>query len=123
MKRIISTLLVCVLLLGCVFTLASCGKTVSGKYELKLTDSNKTVYDFSMGKVTRTTTSGLAGYTKDTVIEGKYKINEVENDKFEITFTWEVDGAEEIETVSFSEGEENGVKYIKLGGIQFNKVD
>ena len=123
MKRIISTLLVCVLLLGCVFTLASCGKTVSGKYELKLTDSNKTVYDFSMGKVTRTTTSGLAGYTKDTVIEGKYKINEVENDKFEITFTWEVDGKEEIETVSFSEGEENGVKYIKLGGIQFNKVD
>ena len=123
MKRIISTLLVCVLLLGCVFTLASCGKTVSGKYELKLTDSNKTVYDFSMGKVTRTTTSGLAGYTKDTVIEGKYKINEVENDKFEITFTWEVDDKEEIETVSFSEGEENGVKYIKLGGIQFNKVD
>ena len=123
MKRIISTLLVCVLLLGCVFTLASCGKTVSGKYELKLTDSNKTVYDFSIGKVTRTTTSGIAGYTKDTVIEGKYKINEVENDKFEITFTWEVDGKEEIETVSFSEGEENGVKYIKLGGIQFNKVD
>ena len=123
MKRIISTLLVCVLLLGCVFTLASCGKTVSGKYELKLTESNKTVYDFSMGKVTRTTTSGLAGYTKDTVIEGKYKINEVENDKFEITFTWEVDGKEEIETVSFSEGEENGVKYIKLGGFQLNKVD
>ncbi|MBQ7390153.1 MAG: hypothetical protein IJW02_03480 [Clostridia bacterium] len=123
MKRIISTLLVCVLLLGCVFTLASCGKTVSGKYELKLTDSNKTVYDFSMGKVTRTTTSGIAGYTKDTVTEGKYKINEVENDKFEITFTWEVDGKEEIETVSFSEGEENGVKYIKLGGFQLNKVD
>ena len=123
MKRIISTILVCVLLLGCVFTLASCGKMITGKYELKLTDSNKTVYDFSIGKVTRTTTSGLAGYTKDTVTEGKYKINEVENDKFEITFTWDVDGKEEIETVSFTDGEENGVKYIKLGGFQFNKVD
>ena len=123
MKRIISTILVCVLLLGCVMSFASCGKTISGKYELKLTDSNKTVYDFSIGKVTRTTTTGLAGYTKDTVTEGKYKINEVENDKFEITFTWEVDGKEEIETVSFTDGEENGVKYIKLGGFQFNKVD
>ena len=77
MKRIISTILVCVLLLGCVLSLASCGKMLFGKYESKLTEDNKTVYDFSIGKVTRTDTIGIAGLTKDTVTEGKYKINEV----------------------------------------------
>ena len=127
MKRIISTILVCALLLGCVLSLASCGKMLFGKYEFKATDSNKivhdVVYDFSIGKVTKTTTDGLFGYTKDTVTEGKYKINEVENGKFEITFTWDVDGEEEIETVSFSQGEEDGVKYIKLGFTKYNKVD
>lgn len=123
MKRIISTILVCALLLGCVLSLASCGKMLFGKYEFKVTDSNKVVYDFSIGKVTRTTTTGLGGYTKDTVTEGKYKINEVENGEFEITFTWDVDGEEEIETVSFSQGEEDGVKYIKLGLFKYNKVD
>ena len=123
MKRIVSTLLVCVLLLGCVLTLASCGKTLSGKYELAVSEDNKTTYEFSLTKVTRTTKSGLAGFTKETVTEGKYEINEVEDGEFEITFTWDVDGKEEIETVAFSEGEENGVKYIKLGIFTFNKVD
>ena len=123
MKRIISTILVCVLLLGCVLSLASCGKMLFGKYESKLTEDNKTVYDFSIGKVTRTDTIGIAGLTKDTVTEGKYKINEVENGKFEITFTWDVDGEEKIETVSFSQGEEDGVKYIKIGLRKYNKVD
>ena len=122
MKRIISTILVCVLLFGCVLTLASCGKMLSGKYELVISESNRTTYEFSMNKVTRTITAGALGFTKDTVTEGKYKINEVEKDKYEITFTWDVDGEEEIETVSFSQGEEDGVKYIKLGGFQLNKV-
>ena len=121
MKKIISMTLVYVLLLGCIFALASCGKTLSGTYELKISDDNKTTYDFSMSKVTKTTTTGLLGYSKTVTVEGKYKINEVEDNKFEITFTWNVDGEETIETISFAEGEENGVKYIKLGALTFNK--
>ena len=123
MKKIISTILVCVLLLGCVMTLTSCGKMLSGKYELVLSESNRTSYEFSFNKVTRTITAGALGFTKDEVTEGKYKINEVEDGEFEITFTWDVDGEEKIETVSFSQGEEDGVKYIKLGIVKYNKVD
>ena len=121
MKKIISMTLLCALLLGCVFALASCGKMISGTYELKITDDNKTTYEFSMTKVTKTTTTGLLGYSKSETVEGKYEINEVEENKFEITFTWDVDGEEKIETVSFAEGEENGVQYIKLGALTYNK--
>ena len=123
MKKIISTILVCVLILGCVMTLTSCGKMLSGKYECVLTESNRTTYEFSFNKVTRTVTAGALGFTKDTVTEGKYEINEVEDGKFEITFTWDVDGSEDIETVPFSQGEEDGVKYIKIGLLTYNKVD
>ena len=124
MKKIISTILVCVLLLGCAMSLTSCGKKLSGKYECVITDSNRVAYEFTPFKVVKTTTTGLLGYTNDTVVEGTYKINEVENDNFEITFTWDVEGEEdEISTVSFSQGEENGEKYIKLGGVKYKKVD
>ena len=121
MKKIISMTLLCALLLGCVLALASCGKMISGTYELKITDDNKTTYEFSITKVTKTTTTGLLGYSKSETVEGKYEINEVEENKFEITFTWDVDGEEKIETVSFAEGEENGVQYIKLGALTYNK--
>ena len=121
MKKTISAVLVCVLLLGCVFALTSCGKIISGTYEVKLTDDIKTTYEFSMNKFTKTTTTGAFGFTKTETIEGKYEINEVEDGKFEITFIWEADGEEKAETVSFTEGEENSVEYIKLGGIRYDK--
>ena len=117
MKKIISTVLVCVLLLGCVLTLASCGKMLMGTYEMKITDGNKTTLEFTPFKVTRTVT--VLGESEST--EGKYKIAENDEGKLEITFTWE--GEEEPETMSFSQGEEDGVKYIELGGIlKFKKV-
>ena len=121
MKKTISAVLVCVLLLSCVFALTSCGKILNGTYEFKLTDDNKTTYDFSMNKCTKTTTMGAIGFTKSETVEGKYEINEVEEGKFEITFTWDVDGEEKIETVSFAEGEENDVEYIKLGALRYDK--
>lgn len=123
MKKIVSLTLVCLLLVGTMLSLVSCGNMLSGKYEYKLTDDITTTYEFSFNKVTKTATSGIAGFTKTETSEGKYKINEVENDKFEITFTWDVDGEEKIETLSFAKGSENGVDYIKIGGITFNKVD
>ena len=36
--------------------------------------------------------------------------------------TWETE-EDSIETLDFSQGEENGTKYIKLGGFTLNKVD
>ncbi len=123
MKRIISTILVCVLLLGCVMTLASCGKTLSGTYEVAITDENKTTYEFSMNKVTKTTSVGALGFSKTETVEGKYKIAENDEGELKITFTWEVDGAEESETLDFSSGEEDGVEYIKLGVLKLTKVD
>ena len=117
MKKIISTVLVCVLLLGCVLSLASCDSMLMGTYEMKITEGNKTTLEFSPFKVTKTVT--ILGESK--VTEGKYKIAENDEGKLEITFTWE--GEEEAETLSFSKGEEDGVKYIELGGLlKFEKV-
>jgi ferredoxin len=55
----------------------------------------------------------------DTVIEGKY---EIDKDAGEITFTYEVDGEEKTATENFSSGEEDGVEYIKIGIVKYNKV-
>mgnify|MGYP003291418778 CR=1 FL=1 len=118
MKKIISTILVCVLLVGSIFTLASCGKSVSGTYEADLVVS-KVTYEFGMfGKVT-CTTDPIVGDT--TVKEGKYKIYEAGENEFKIAFTWEGDEAEG-DSVSFTTGTEGDVDYIKIAGIQYNKV-
>ena len=122
MKKTLSALLVCVLLVGTLLSLVSCGIMLSGKYELKLTDDNHVVNEFSGKKVTKTKTSGMFGYSKSETVEGKYEINEVEEGKFKITFTWETE-EDSIESLDFSQGEENGTKYIKLGGFTLNKVD
>ena len=120
MKRIISTILVCALLLGCVLTLASCGKTISGKYELDAVVGSKT-YEFSGSKVV--ITYELLG--KETSVEGKYKIAENDKGDLEITFTFEDEDAAKdyAGTFSFAEGKEGDTKYIKIGGLKYNKVD
>lgn len=115
MKRIISTILVCVLLLGCVFTLASCGKKLSGKYELDLGIGSVT-YDFKLTKVVIT---GEA-LGQDTSVEGKYKIAKNDKGELEITFTFENEenAKEYAGTFSFEKGDD----YIKIGGVKYNKV-
>ena len=121
MKRIISTLLVCVLLLGCVFTLASCGKVLSGKYELDAVLASKT-YEFSgLNKVVIT----YEALSVETTLEGTYKIAENDDGDLEITFTFEDEekADEYAGTFSFAQGEEDGVKYIKIGGVKYKKVD
>ena len=73
MKKTLSAILACVLLIGCLFTLASCGKSLSGTYEIDLGVSEIT-YEFgAFGKVTRTV-DPLVG--DETVEEGKYKFND-----------------------------------------------
>ena len=113
MKKIISTILVCVLLVGSVFTLASCGKSLTGEYKEALTGN--IIYEFGMfGKVTKTVDNIIGD---DDVFEGKYKFND---DGTKITMTFD----DEAETYSFSSGtDEDGKDYIKLDGWKYNKVE
>ena len=116
MKRIISTILVCVLLLGCVMSFASCGKMFSGKYQADLLISKNT-YEFKFGGKVILTVDPAIGETK--TYEGKYDINDDTN---EITFVFESN--EDFNgTVDFSKGEEDGVKYVKIGGVKYTEVE
>ena len=126
MKKIISTILVCVLLLGCVMSFASCGKFLMGKYSAEvdaIVAGGKVSYEFTAFKYTKTTTTEVLGFEKDSVEEGKFKVAENDEGELTITFTYEADGEEKSETYAFSQGEEDGVKYIKIGLVKYNKVD
>ena len=112
MKKNISTILVCVFLVGSLLTLSSCGKSVHGEYEESLTGN--ITYEFGMfGKVTKTVDNIIGD---DTVKVGKYKISD---DGDEITFTF--DG--ESETHYFEQGTVNGEDYIKIGILTYEKDD
>ncbi len=114
MKKIVSLLLACVLLVGCALSLTSCGKTLSGEYKDALTGNVK--YEFVLNKYTKTV-DNLFG--DDTVTEGTYKIDE---EAGEITFTYEVDGEKKTQTENYSYGEKEGVDYIIIGVLTYNKV-
>ncbi len=108
MKRILSLVLAVVLLCGCMLTLASCGNMLSGEYKNELTGAS---YEFSGKK-----------FVYNAVIaamdsEGTYEINEDEEGKKTITFTYTSgEGEEEAgKPVHFSQGEKDGKKYIQIG--------
>ena len=86
MKKIISSILVCVLLVGVMFSLVSCGNNLSGTYEGKLFDLK-----FSGSKVTV-----IVGETE---LTGTYEIKtDDETDKKTISFDFiDEDKAEEDE--------------------------
>lgn len=120
MKKTISAVLVCVLLACTLLTLASCGKSLSGKYTAEvdlLVGKASVTYEFgAFGKVTITTNS----LGKETVQEGKYELNDAAD---EITIILEdKDGKEESNSYKFAQGEENGVKYVKIGLIKYEKT-
>ena len=119
MKRIVSVLLVCVMLLGCVAALASCSKTLSGTYKREgiFTD---TTYEFDGKNVTIVTALGSLSHTK----EATYVIEKADDGTSTITFTYKEGETPDEDlkgTKSFSEGEEDGVKYIKIGGVKYIK--
>ena len=119
MKKIISLALVCVMLMGCVFALASCGKTLSGTYKGDAIVASAT-YSFKGSKVT--VTAEALGFEKS--FEGKYEITENDEGNTVIIFTFGDEDAEKYSgEFSFAEGEEEGTKYIKIGGVKYNKVD
>ena len=83
MKKILSVVLACALLVGCLFTLASCGKKLSGSYTAEveiLGQSGSTTYDFHGGKVDIITKTKLLGNINTETVEAKYEIAEVDGE-------------------------------------------
>lgn len=119
MKKIVSTILVCVLLLGCVMSLASCGKTFTGTYTTTTLLGSVDTYEFKIGGKVVLTHDPIVGNT-DT-FEGKYEIND---ETGEITFVFENEDAHKTYggTKDFSTGSEDDVKYIKIDGWKYTEV-
>lgn len=115
--RIASIALVAVML---VCMLASCSPKLSGSYKNDgIFGVGATTYTFKGSNVTITTEVG--GFEK--TVEGKYEIDD-ETGKITLTFEAEEEDAEAYAgTFDFAQGEENGVKYIKIGGAQYTKVE
>ncbi len=118
MKKTLSLILALVLAVGVLFTLVSCGNTLSGTYKAEGFITT-TTYEFSGNKVTVKGEAFGAAIT----IDGTYKIEENEDGKLEITldFSDEDNAGEYAGTFSFSKGEENGTKYIKIAGKKYVK--
>lgn len=110
MKKILSVVLACALLVGCLFTLASCGG-VSGSYTAEveiLGQGGSTTYDFHGSKVDIITKTKILGNINTETVEASYKVNGDE-------ITIKTDDGEK--TYTFEQGD----GYIKIAGIQYNK--
>lgn len=109
MKRIISTILVCTLMVCMLFTLASCGKKLNGTYSME-EDGVKVTYDFKRdGTFECTMEAGIFG---DIEFDGTYEI-----DGKEITLVYELLGEEVDETFDFKKGS----GYIEIDGERLDK--
>lgn len=112
MKKVLSMILVCTLMLGCVFALSSCGGP-SGTYEGEL---GVGTYTFSGNTYTHVTKVANISST----VTGTFKMGEDEKGKTIIFTTGEGEKATTT-TFSYSEGREDDVFYIKIGSIRYNK--
>ena len=124
MKKVTSAILVCFLLVACVFSLAACKKTLSGSYARTVSIfgmETTTTYNFDGNEVTVTskagnTTTELGTYT--------YEITKNDEGAEIIVFTKANSEGEETKTeYAFTEGSEGGKKYIKIGNDQYFLVD
>lgn len=115
MKKTLKIASLMLVLVMTVFVFASCATRLSGTYKSDSILGSTTTIEFS-GKNYKSVTDALIG--NNIVEEGTYAIDE---EAGKITFTFEQDGEEATRTSSFSQGEEDGVKYIKIDGIKYNK--
>ncbi len=106
MKRIVSSVLVCVLVIGMMFTLASCTNQLYGTYE---TEGGTVSFEFAGEEVTLT--------LNNTSVKGTYTI---EDDKITFDFDSLIAALYNGEK-SYAKGEENGKDYIKISGITYYK--
>ena len=128
MKKTISTILVCVLLVGSLLTLASCEVAgfVFGTYsrtDTFIVDIT-TTYEFSLTEVTKTTiTDNLIGSGQSTTTETmKYKVGENDEGEKIIAFTVETDDGSKTTELSFNSGKDDGGSYIEIGGTRYYSV-
>ena len=121
MKKIVSLVLVSVMLVGMLFALTACGKTLSGSYEAELSifgQSTSTTYTFKGSKVEVVNKTTVLGTVNTTEFAGTYEITENDDGTMEITLSFETeDDTVKSGTYTFVEGED----YIKIGGVQYNK--
>ena len=128
MKKTISTILVCVLLVGSLLTLASCEVAgfVFGTYsrtDTFIVDIT-TTYEFSLTEVTVTTVSDkLIGSGQSTTTETmKYKVGENDEGEKVIAFTVETEDGTKTTELSFNSGKDDGGSYIEIGGTRYYSV-
>ena len=129
MKKVLSTILVCVLIVGSLLALSSCGR-ISGTYEgsLNLGFAAYTVtYSFNGNNVEITSQlTSQIGSLNPSVVNATYVVEEKEDGTMTITFDYgdaeAADGMEEGGVaLPFAEGTENGETYIKIAGIKYIK--
>ena len=128
MKKTISTILVCVLLLGSLLSLASCEVAgfVFGTYsrtDTFIVDIT-TTYEFSLTEVTKTVaTDNLIGSGQSTTTETmKYKVTTNEDGKKVIVFTVETDNGSQTSEYSFNSGSDDNGAYIEINGTRYYSV-
>ncbi len=122
MKKFTKVIAIALVLATLVCVLASCAKTISGKYTAEIGVAGlagyKATYEFKGSKVTATKTATVLGSSNTTTLEGKYEITETDNG-MEITITFETsDDDIKSGTYTFEEGD----GYIKIGGVQYNEA-
>ena len=114
MKKTVRILAVAMIATMLCLILASCGKTLSGKYSAELLGTGAT-YEFKGSKVT--VTAKVLG-AEAVTIEGTYKIKD---DKITLTFDGDDEDAKKYSgTLDFEEQEDGD---IKIGISEYKKVD
>ena len=124
MKRILSAVLACVLLVGCVFALASCGGIKNGEYE---NEASGMVVEVKGSKLSMTTEGLKVNYTykvKDDKITLTYKGVEYVGDNDQLKSYFEANKETIEENYKDSAGEFDFEKTddgFKLDGMEFKK--
>ena len=127
MKKTVKLLAMFMIIATLSISLASCDTVLVGKYSatMDLALYKQTVtYEFGLfGSVTKTTVKQfLTSDPEITEVKGKYEIAEDQSNPEQLVIIFEFEG-EDRTTASFVQGEEGGVKYIKIVGIQYNAVE
>ena len=128
MKKTISTILVCVLLVGTLLSLASCEMfgLVTGTYA-KTTEflgvETTTTYEFSGKEVTVSTVTTMGNTSTTSNKTGEYEIGENEEGQKTITLTFtNEDGEGTVTTYTFNSGKDDNGAYIELDGTRYDSV-
>lgn len=128
MKKTISTILVCVLLVGTLLSLASCEMfgLVTGTYAKTTTFmgvETTTTYEFSGKEVTVSTVTTMGNTSTTSNKTGEYEIGENEEGQKTITLTFtNEDGEGTVTTYTFNSGKDDNGAYIELDGTRYDSV-